>query len=440
MAKKDSKPKRKAKESPKANHAGNVILHLSDLHFGYDKDEAKAERSNALNHLASVIGEQESDWNPTVICITGDIAMRASSQDYSEAKAWLSDLLSKLNLTPKSLVICPGNHDIVRDIASGYPPPKDSEIADRILRFKHFEKHVPPFVEYQNFCSSLSIPPYLIGCKKSHLTGIRLINNIRFVCLNSAWFSQRNKVDDKFIDDGKLWIGLPLLVYLESNGDFPYLEGHAGSIFTIVIFHHPFEILHDNERNQRTPRKNTQEFIAYRSHLILTGHDAGVPADPTPIFNRAFHFRGGATYQNARYENSFHLIRLEDHYLLERRFMYQASSSSSLWFKTNESGKLYYWDYSKNIIEAHEKQKEIAKIENNINLFEEKMLQADYENGLKTLESSSELIIRLTPILSLAEKTNIKTKYSNSILNNLPFMTSKQNSKYREIMLRILSI
>lgn len=441
MAKKNSKPKRNAKKPPKTTHAGNVVLHLSDLHFGYDLDkQAKAERKKALDHLISTINDIETEWKPTTICITGDIAMRASSTDYSEAERWLSNLLRILGLKSDSLVICPGNHDVIRDIASAQAFPISSEKADHMLCYDYFRDHQLPFREFQKFCCSLKMLKYSVGRKKSYLTGIRYINNIKFVCLNSAWFSQRNIVDDKCIDVGKLWLGLPLLKYLESRKDFLCFEGHADSVFTILLFHHPFEVLHENERNERKPRKNTQEFIAYRSHLILTGHDHGVPANPTPIFGRAYHFRGGATYKSATYENSFHLIRLEDHYLLERRFIYQPSSSTSIWSQTNKPEKLYYWDYSREIIETSEKQKEMAKIENNINQFEEIMVQADYENGLKILESGSEFIIRLASILNLDEKIRITTKYSNSILNNLPFMAPWQKSKYRKIMLRILSI
>jgi len=431
----------KGKRLPKAKYAGNVILHLSDLHFGYDIDKhAKDERKNALDSLISIISNQDLDWKPTIICITGDIAMSASSQDYIEAKEWLSDLLKESDLTPKQLIICPGNHDVQRKISEGIGWPKDNIEADRFLKIDHFEQHIQPFVEYQNFCSSLSIPSYLIDDKESYLTGIRLINNIRFVCLNSAWFSQRYKSGDEYIDNGRLWLGLPLLNHFGSQGDFPCFEGHADSIFTIVIFHHPFEFLHDSERNERKPRKNTKEYIAHRSHLILTGHDHGIPTDPTPIFTRAFHFGGGATYEGPKYENSFHLIRLEDHYLLEKRFMYQPSSSTSSWLQINEPKKLYYWDYSEKIIKANEKQKELDNIQNNISLFEEMMLQGDYAKALKILESDVESLISIAPLLTSDEKTNIPLKYSNSIVNNLPLMTSKQKKKYREIMLRVLSI
>ena len=441
MAEKHSKPERKAKSQFKATFAKNVILHLSDLHFGYDLDkQAKAERKNALDQLISVLNHIEHEWKPTIICITGDIAMRALSSDYSEAEKWLSNLLKESSLKSDSLVICPGNHDVFRDIASAHAPPADSEKADHMLCYDNFQIHRRPFSQFSKFCTKLKIPKYSVGRKKSYLTGIRYINNVKFISLNSAWFSQRNKVDDKYIDDGKLWLGLPLLEYLESRKDFHRFEGYADSVFTILLFHHPFEILHENERNERKPRKNTQEFIAYRSHIILTGHDHGMPADPTPIFGRAFHFRGGATYKTDKYENGFHLIRLEDHYLLERRFVYEPSSSASLWLQTNEPEKLYYWDYSRRIIEDTERQKQIDTINRSLKIFEEMMLQADYEKGLTTLEDSSQLIVKLAPLLSMDEKGSIKKGYSNSILNNLPFMTFEQNSKCRAIMLRILSI
>ena len=230
------------------------------------------------------------------------------------------------------------------------------------------------------------------------------------------------------------------IIYLESKKTFLNLEHNPITPFTIALFHHPFDVLHDNERNRRPPRKSTQEYIAYRSHLILTGHDHGIPTDPTPIMTRAYHFRGGATYENSRYENSFHLIRLEDNYLLERRFLYEPSSSKSLWSKINDYSKLYYWDYSKRIIENQEKKKELSKIENNYKIFEGIMLQADYGNGLKTLTEGCELLISVSSLLTPEEKTNIQTKYSDSVLNNLSIMTLEQGNQYKEIMLRILNI
>jgi hypothetical protein len=439
MAKTGSKPKRKAKKPSKANYAGNVILHLSDLHFGYDIDvQAKAERKNALDHLISIINSQEPDWKPTIICITGDIAMRAKPSDYSEAKIWISDLLNKLKLTSKSLIICPGNHDVVRKIALGYAPPTNSEVADRMLCFDYFQNHKSPFGEFQKFCSSLSIPPYLIGRKKSYLTGIRYIKNIKFVCLNSAWFSQRNIEDDKFIDDGKLWIGLPLLIHLESKGLFPYYEGHTDSIFTIVIFHHPFESLHDNERNKRPPRKSTKEYIAYHSHIVLTGHDHSAPCAPDQIHTRSYHFRCGASYSTPDYKNSFHLIKLDKNYLIDKAYEFDSSSVTKDWKVCYESKPLYFWSYQSSIVKAVKLREIQEGIVNNLRTFEKEMLEGNYATGLSIVEKAIILINQAQGILFPNEIDAYRIRYGQVAQRVFPILTNCDKDKLRMIIKYIM--
>lgn len=49
-----------------------VILHLTDLHFGYDDDAtAVAERKLALTSLINKVLMLPRAWKPTVVCITG---------------------------------------------------------------------------------------------------------------------------------------------------------------------------------------------------------------------------------------------------------------------------------------------------------------------------------------------------------------------------------
>ena len=61
------------------------------------------------------------------------------------------------------------------------------------------------------FCQNLGLPPVRIGTWHNHLIGARDFLGMRFICLNSAWFS---KDDD---DEGKLYLGLELIRYLESE-------------------------------------------------------------------------------------------------------------------------------------------------------------------------------------------------------------------------------
>ena len=95
VAKNKSKRRRKAKEPPKANYTGNVILQLSDLHF---KDDPKqtAKRTNLLNDLIDCLKDVPPDWKPNIICITGDISDRAKTEGYKIAEDWIDKLLRGL--------------------------------------------------------------------------------------------------------------------------------------------------------------------------------------------------------------------------------------------------------------------------------------------------------------------------------------------------------
>jgi hypothetical protein len=63
-----------------------VILHLSDVHFGCDKSgSARALRQLALDGITSAILKLEPEWRPTIVCLSGDIAYRGRSSEYEEA-------------------------------------------------------------------------------------------------------------------------------------------------------------------------------------------------------------------------------------------------------------------------------------------------------------------------------------------------------------------
>lgn len=98
---------------PKCSH--EVVLHLSDLHFGHAGD---ANRKIALNALRQTLQQVDNDWLPTLVCISGDLGWKALRDDYGLAKQWVVELLELLKLTPEDLVLCPGNHDIVRGFAT----------------------------------------------------------------------------------------------------------------------------------------------------------------------------------------------------------------------------------------------------------------------------------------------------------------------------------
>lgn len=140
----------------------NVILHLSDLHFGYDENQQKkADREIVLKELIDILSQQESDWKPTIVCISGDIAWSAKKSDYKAAGKWFKKLFKTLDITNENVVICPGNHDVNRNEASYIPRPKDPKEADETLKVPIAGFFDKPFSEYMKLYKQIGVPPLI---------------------------------------------------------------------------------------------------------------------------------------------------------------------------------------------------------------------------------------------------------------------------------------
>src|SRR5690348_1648162 len=103
---------RSTDKRPQAMRAMQTILHLTDLHFGWEGNDssALADRKVCLEGLLIQLRMLEPEWKPTIICVTGDIGWRGISADYTQAKEWLDELLRVCGLTYRELVMCAGNH------------------------------------------------------------------------------------------------------------------------------------------------------------------------------------------------------------------------------------------------------------------------------------------------------------------------------------------
>jgi hypothetical protein len=306
--------------------AGNVLLHLTDLHFGGDWGQVElATRDAVLHSLIEKVAEQPPEWGPTCICISGDIGFKGSNNDYALAEIWLKTLLDSLKLTFDDLVVCPGNHDVHQPTALRLARPTGATEADQVLTLpiaKHLEE---PFSAYSDFCRRVGIPAMAIGSQQTHLVGQRTHKGIRFVTVNSAWFSK-----DKH-DKDKLWIGLPQLRYLDGTQELPVVSQSQLVPRTVCLLHHPPDWLHEEEKHAYERRPNAIDFLAHRCHLLLTGHTHGEVRRADRIAESAWHLTGGATFAGASHFNSFRLIRIEDHQFVYRSFEYDPRTAGVLW-------------------------------------------------------------------------------------------------------------
>jgi predicted MPP superfamily phosphohydrolase len=305
--------------------ADPTILHLTDLHFGWDEDAAKkAARQIVLDGMIEHIVQLPKEWQPQLICVSGDIAWKGKPDEYALAKAWLTKLLGRLRLGFDRVVVCAGNHDVDRGVAERIARPSDAKDADQILRAPIASHNLSAFAAFTDFCKSAGITPYTFQGEPSYLLGHTVVNGVRFVACNSAWFCKDEH------DKGKLWLGLPLIRLIESEGGIKASAGSTGEPIVCLI-HHPPDWWHEAETNAMSDRPNTRDYLAHRTDLILSGHTHGEVRNPDRIAQGAQHLTGGAGYSGPDHYNSYRLIQVRQNSLRWRSFEYDPRSADSVW-------------------------------------------------------------------------------------------------------------
>lgn len=304
-----------------------VILHLSDLHFGWDGDvRRQEERTLTLKGLGETVMNLDTDWRPNCICISGDIGWQGEAGDYELARKWLLSFIGALQLSADALILCPGNHDASRPSARRYPRPSNPTEADDVLGTDPLPAlYEEPFTAFSAFCGEMRVPLMRVGSRDSYLVGSRCFLGVRFVALNSAWFAK----DDS--DRANLWVGLPLLRRMEASKQLPAPREVFEPPLTVALIHHPREWLAEDEIRVAGARPNTHDFLALRTDLILTGHTHGEVRAADLCSERAWVLSGGAAYAGASHFNSFRLIRFEGDRLVYRAFEFDPRTPSQVW-------------------------------------------------------------------------------------------------------------
>ena len=106
------------------------IIHLSDTHFSrklnpsHVDDKEDALKPNEFSHLRSSEFfknylrqlSQSKISAELFLCVTGDLTDAYSPSGFSEARKFLSDASEILKISPKRVIISPGNHDMQRTL------------------------------------------------------------------------------------------------------------------------------------------------------------------------------------------------------------------------------------------------------------------------------------------------------------------------------------
>lgn len=109
----DATPVDAASEEVKVE--SNVILHISDLHFGSDYGFPEKPHPNKTPLLKLLTNDLRTIGVKRVglLIVSGDLTTRADPQALqADASDFLSSLTAGLRLAPEQVVIVPGNHDL----------------------------------------------------------------------------------------------------------------------------------------------------------------------------------------------------------------------------------------------------------------------------------------------------------------------------------------
>ncbi|MBR7781611.1 metallophosphoesterase [Undibacterium luofuense] len=300
-----------------------TILHLSDLHFGFDANPTqKAQRTLCLDGLLTCLKDPRC-WKPDYILISGDLGMRGTASDYDLAGEWLKKLLAVCDLTTDKMQICAGNHDSDRNTAKRFAYPSSNEAANDALSPPIADiPNLKSFTNFIKFCTDFDLPPLMLGAEQNRLAGIYEWADLRVLVMNSAWYAQGDK------DKDNLWLGLPQLQVLAAENGLA--DCKDGVKLTVGMLHHPFDWLHEEETNARG-RVDIDDFVASRCHVVLTGHTHGKVKKPSKVCDKAWHFQGGATFEDGGHTNSFSLIRIDGVQVQRQPWEFDPGSTDEPW-------------------------------------------------------------------------------------------------------------
>ncbi|WP_375742253.1 metallophosphoesterase [Corallococcus interemptor] len=237
-----------------------VFIHLSDIHFGQEKDGGRVTinddaKERLLEDAAVEIAKLGT--GATGIIVTGDIAYSAKYEEYAKAGKWLDRLAECVGCSRLDIQMVPGNHDIDRDAITPVAMfhldsvrEKGDNMLDMLLDDEvQREALYARFAAFRDFSGGYGCDLDVGGVYSADVAvAVAPGRTLRFVRLNSALICSRK--DDK----GKLILGARQRVFEAIDGEE-----------MVVLVHHPLNWLQDSGEAAR--------FFQSRARVIISGHE-----------------------------------------------------------------------------------------------------------------------------------------------------------------------
>jgi predicted MPP superfamily phosphohydrolase len=279
------------------------ILHLSDLHFRAGPGGTAWDSTSVLGRLvADTAALANNGHKADLVVITGDIAFAGQREEYELARQWIRDeLLPAAQLTPRELVITPGNHDVDRKAvgvaarsvqAALLSSRRDADLVAVLgvpsERACLVARHAA-FIDFLNQLGTSGRPwtvPW--GSVVHTIRGL----TVRIAAFCSSFMSCGDE------DHGKL-----LLSLWQAN---ELLRGSDDDDLVISAMHHPWSYFAEFDEPARLEVRRSSA-IVLRGHLHVSSVDQILSSDHAGLVEIA----AGACYESSRYPNAYSLIEVD---------------------------------------------------------------------------------------------------------------------------------
>jgi len=249
-----------------------VFVHLSDIHFGQERDDTVHIHHDVKQQLvadaAEVIGNLPSRAAQGIL-ITGDIAHSGKRVQYEDAGRWLDELARRIGCPIHMVQMVPGNHDVDRDklsiggsqlldyIRAGGPVEYERVMnnpTDRASLFARFEDYGRFSIGYD---CALEGEARFATNRRFELAPGRCL---RFIRMNSALLCYGKERD-----------GAPELMIGARQFTIPRNTGEEN----VLLVHHPLSWYRDADEVRR--------YIHSRARVFISGHEHNPKVTVYPV-------------------------------------------------------------------------------------------------------------------------------------------------------------
>jgi predicted phosphodiesterase len=239
-----------------------VFVHVSDIHFGQEKDSRVYIHADVKQQLIADAKEVISKLAGGVahgILVTGDITASGKWAEYEEAGKWLDELARSIGVEIHRVQMVPGNHDLDRSKlsfsgkqildhirAGGSKEYEDilNNPTDRAALFARFE-------DYGRFSFGYNCPLNNEGAFASEMeVSLAPGRAIRFIRFNSSLLCHGGERDEH----PELMLGARQFIIPREDG-----------VENIVLVHHPLNWYKDQD--------DVRGYIRSRARVFISGHE-----------------------------------------------------------------------------------------------------------------------------------------------------------------------